>query len=63
MPSPSKTDSALKAPDPLYDRDIREGLFLFLEKTYGRIRILEEKVTGKARADAVMVTRNAQCGI
>ena len=63
MPSPSRTDSPVKAPDPLYDRDIREGLFLFLEKTYGRIRILEEKVTGKARADAVMVTRNALCGI
>ena len=27
----------------LYDRDIREPLFEFLEETYGRIRILEEK--------------------
>ena len=62
MPSPSGSEP-LKAPDPLYDRDIREGLFLFLEETYGTIRILEEKVTGKARADAVMVTPHALCGI
>ena len=27
----------------LHDRDIREPLFEFLEETYGRIRILEEK--------------------
>ena len=28
----------------LHDRDIREPLFEFLEETYGRIRILEEKM-------------------
>ena len=27
----------------LHDRDIREPLFDFLEDTYGKIRILEEK--------------------
>ena len=47
----------------LYDRDIREPLFLFLEGMYGKIRILEEKTTGSARADAVMVLENALCGI
>ncbi len=63
MPSPSGNEPLKKAPEPLYDRDIREGLFLFLETTYGKVRILEEKVTGKARADAVMVTPRALCGI
>jgi len=40
----------------LYDKDIREPLFFFLEETYGKIRILEEKRTGSARADVVMIT-------
>ncbi|MBO5535141.1 MAG: sce7726 family protein [Clostridia bacterium] len=47
----------------LYDRDIREPLFDFLETLYGKIRILEEKRTGRARADVVMVTENAIHGI
>lgn len=47
----------------LYDHDIREPLFLFLESVYGKIRILEEKNTGDARADAVMVLENLVCGI
>lgn len=47
----------------LYDRDIREPLFDFLETRYGKIRILEEKRTGRARADVVMVTENAIHGI
>ena len=37
------------------DKDIREPLFDFLEDTYGKIRILEEKNMGKSRADIVMV--------
>lgn len=40
----------------LYDKDIRDPLFDFLEETYGKTRILEEKKTGNARADAVMIT-------
>ncbi len=32
----------------LYDKDIREPLFDFLEESYGRIRILEEMPIGKA---------------
>ena len=40
----------------LHDSDIREPLFDFLEESLGKIRILEEKQTGRARADVVMVT-------
>ena len=40
----------------LLDKDIREPLFDFLEETYGKIQILEEKTTGRARADVVMIT-------
>ena len=47
----------------LYDSDIREPLFEFLEERLGKIRILEEKQTGRARADVVMVTEKYLCGI
>lgn len=47
----------------LYDKDIREPLYDFLEETYGKIRIIEEKQMGKSRADAVMVTKDALYGI
>lgn len=47
----------------LYDRDIREPLFDFLESTFGKIRILEEKTTGGARADVVMITPQILYGI
>lgn len=33
----------------LKDKDIREPLFDFLEGTYGRIRIIEEKTMGAAK--------------
>ena len=46
-----------------HDRDIREPLFDYLESVYGRVRILEEKRTGRARADVVMVTEQALFGI
>ena len=39
----------------LYDKDIREPLFEFLEETYGKVRFLEEQVMGQSRADIVMV--------
>ena len=35
----------------LYDHDIREPLFRFLEATYGKVRILEEKNTGDAMTE------------
>lgn len=47
----------------LHDKDIREPLFDFLEETYGKNRILEEKRTGRSRADVVMVTPEALYGI
>lgn len=37
------------------DIDMREPLFDFLEQFYGKIRIFEEKVTGKSRADVIGV--------
>ncbi|MGI6107296.1 MAG: sce7726 family protein [Lachnospiraceae bacterium] len=46
-----------------HDRDLREPLFDYLEETYGKIRVLEEKKTGKSRADLVMVLPDALCGI
>lgn len=47
----------------LKDKDIREGLFDFLEDIYGKIRIFEEKTIGRTRADVVMVTKDSICGI
>ncbi len=47
----------------LKDKDIREPLFFFLESRYGKIRILEEKVTGRSRADVVMITPSVLYGI
>lgn len=47
----------------LHDADIREPLFDFLEERHGKIRILEEKQMGRARADVVMVTERHLCGI
>lgn len=47
----------------LYDKDIREPLFDFLEASYGKIRILEEQMMGRSRADIVMVVPDALYGI
>jgi len=47
----------------LKDADIREGLFDFLEETYGKTRILEEENIGDSRADAVMIVDGALYGI
>lgn len=47
----------------LYDKDIREHLFDFLDETYGKNRIIEEKKMGKSRADVVMITPAAIYGI
>ena len=47
----------------LHDSDIREPLFDFLEERLGKIRILEEKQIGRARADVVMVTERYIYGI
>lgn len=47
----------------LYDKDIREPLFEFLEERYGKIRIIEEKQMGRSRADIVMVLPSSIAGI
>lgn len=47
----------------LYDKDIREPLFDFLEESYGKIRLLEEQPMGRSRADVVMVAPEALYGI
>ncbi len=46
-----------------HDKDIREPLFEFLEERYGKVRILEEKRTGRARADIVMIRPGSIWGI
>ena len=40
----------------LHDIDIREPLFDFLDETYGKNRILEEKQIGRSRADIFLIT-------
>ncbi|MCD8018276.1 MAG: sce7726 family protein [Clostridiales bacterium] len=47
----------------LYDKDIREPLFDFLEETYGKTRIIEEKNIGRSRADIMMVMEDALAGV
>ena len=47
----------------IYDKDIREPLFDFLDETFGKNRILEEKIIGNSRADVAMVTPEAIFGI
>ncbi|MDO4521585.1 MAG: sce7726 family protein [Eubacteriales bacterium] len=47
----------------LYDKDIREPLFDFLEESFGKSRIIEEKSMGRSRADIVMVLESAIVGL
>ncbi len=47
----------------LYDKNIREPLFDFLEEQYGKVRIIEEKQMGRSRADIVMVLPDRLMGI
>lgn len=47
----------------LYDKDIREPLFEYLEEQYGKTRFLEEVCIGKTRTDVIMVTENSLVGI
>lgn len=56
-------DKDWEEPSMLYDKDIREPLFDFLEETYGKVRIMEEKQMGKSRADIIMVLPGLLTGI
>ncbi|MGN0369846.1 MAG: MmcB family DNA repair protein [Butyrivibrio sp.] len=47
----------------LYDKDIREPLFYYLEDRFGKCRIIEEKTMGRARADMIMVLPGEIVGI
>lgn len=47
----------------LYDRDIREPLFDYLEEQYGKTRMFEEKIIGRSRADIIMLTEENLVGI
>ncbi|MCI9074603.1 MAG: sce7726 family protein [Dorea sp.] len=47
----------------LYDKDIREPLFDYMEERYGKVRIIEEKQIGRSRADIVMVLPGGIAGI
>ena len=47
----------------LKDKDIREPLFDYLEDQFGKIRIIEEKMMGRSRADVIMVTEDALVGL
>ena len=47
----------------LYDKDIREPLFEYLEEHQGKIRIIEEKKIRKCRADVMMVREDNLVGI
>lgn len=47
----------------LYDKDIREPLFDYLEERFGKTRMFEEKIIGRARADIIMLTDDSVIGI
>ena len=47
----------------IYDKDIREPLFDWFEETFGKARVFEEKRTGRARADVVLVTEGNVTGV
>lgn len=46
----------------LYDEDIREPLFEYLEERFGKTRMFEEKIIGRARADVIMLTEEKIIG-
>ncbi len=62
-PTRTRAGKNARAHNTLKDKDIREPLFLFLEETYGKVRILEEKVVGRSRADVVMVVQDGVYGL
>lgn len=47
----------------LYDKDIREPLFEYIEDNFGKVRIIEEKQIGKSRADVVVISDSCLIGI
>jgi len=47
----------------LYDQDIREPLFEYLEELFGKTRMFEEKRIGRSRADVIMLTGESLIGL
>lgn len=47
----------------MYDSDIREPLFDYLDEVFVKNRIFEEKIMGKSRADLVMVVEKGLVGL
>ena len=47
----------------MYDAQIREPLFDYLDEKYPKNRIFEEKIMGKSRADIVMVLDGSLAGL
>jgi len=47
----------------LYDKDIREDLYDFLDYTFGKNRTFDEKEMGKSRADIIDVTETCIIGL
>lgn len=47
----------------IYDKDIREPLFDYLEEYFGKTRVIEEKTIGRSRADVFLVLPDCICGL
>jgi len=47
----------------MYDADIREPLFDYLDEIYIKNRIFEEKIMGRSRADLVMIVEQGFIGL
>lgn len=53
----------MKEQEMLYDSDMREIIFETFESTGERLRVFEELVIGKSRADAIIVKENEIIGV
>ena len=47
----------------MLDKDMREPLFEYLEERYGKVRIIEEKVIKKSRADVLAIIEGEIIGL
>jgi len=47
----------------LYDKDIREDLYDYLDEIFGKNRTFDEKEMGKSRADIIDVTEDSVIGL
>lgn len=47
----------------LYDKDMREPLFDYLEERFGKTGMFEEKRSGRSSADIIMLTTDSLTGL